>query len=176
MNIDDEDKALFRQAVSGIRKIRHDSRQHRSVNKRPTHPAPHGRLNQSVTQEEILTIGDVIHYLRPGGDPRLLKKLQQGKIPPQATLDLHGYTRSQARPMLEAFLHDCRMDGLRSLLIVHGKGWRSEGFKPVLKTALNQWLPRFPEVLAFCSAKSSHGGNGALYLLLDRPHRGLPEP
>ncbi len=168
MSIDDEDKALFRQAVSGIRKIRHDAREHRSVNKKLRAPAAGRKTDAPPEGNDLLTIGDVIRYLRPGGDQRLLKKLQQGKIPPQATLDLHGCTRAEARPMLEFFIRDCREQGLRSLLIVHGKGWRSEGFKPILKAALNRWLPQFPEVVAFCSAKTAHGGNGALYVLLER--------
>ncbi len=167
MSIDDEDKVLFRNAVSGIRKIQNDPRQHRSINNPPRTNTPDQKMDSTDAPTDPLTIGDTIRYLRPGRDPRLLKKLQQGKIPPQATLDLHGCTRAEARPMLDAFLHDCQNDRLSSVLIIHGKGWRSEGFKPVLKAALNQWLPRIPYVVAFCSAKTSHGGNGALYVLLD---------
>ncbi len=166
MNIDDEDKDLFRNAVTGIRPLRHDQREQRSI-KRARPARPNQAEESTGTFGDELTIGDVIRYLRPGSDQRLLKKLQQGKFPPQSTLDLHGCTRAEARPMLEAFLHDCREDGLDSLLIIHGKGWRSEGFKPVLKTALNQWLPRYTHVVAFCSAKIIHGGTGALYVLLE---------
>jgi len=168
MSIDDEDKALFRNAVSGIRPLKRGGDQHRSL--KPSRPSQIGQA-QTVSDPsdpgEELTIGDVLRYLRPGHDLRLLRKLQQGKFPPQATLDLHGCSRSEAKPLLDAFLTDCLQDGLRNLLIIHGKGWRSEGFRPVLKTALNQWLPHYPCVLAFCSAATRHGGNGAVYVLLD---------
>ncbi len=161
MTIDEEDKALFRRAVAGIQPIKAQSpplRQPRRCGvKDSTDPEP---------QPEPLVPGEALSYLKPGADQRILKKLRQGKIPPETQLDLHGCTRQQAQALLQIFLHECRQDGIRCALIIHGKGWRSEGFKPVLKSALNQWLRRHPQVIAFCSAKPRHGGTGALYVVL----------
>ena len=50
--------------------------------------------------------------------------------------------------------------------IVHGKGYRSGARGPVLKTAVNLWLRRHADVMAFVSARAIDGGAGAVYVLL----------
>jgi DNA-nicking Smr family endonuclease len=35
-----------------------------------------------------------------------------------------------------------------------------------LKAAVDSWLRRHPDVLAFCSARGIDGGTGAVYVLL----------
>ncbi|WP_022948776.1 Smr/MutS family protein [Methylohalobius crimeensis] len=164
MSIDDKDKDLFRRAVAGIRPLSSDQGRASAPRRR--------RIARSVQRlaEETVEVGEVgfgetISYLRQGHDQRLLKKLRQGNFPPQAELDLHGQTRTHARALLEDFLIECRWRRVRCALIIHGKGWRSDNFQPVLKNFLNQSLPGFPQVIAFCSAKPSHGGTGALYVL-----------
>ena len=57
---------------------------------------------------------------------------------------------------------------MRCVCIVHGKGLHSVDGKAVLKSAVNDWLRKIDDVLAFCSAKNSDGGVGALYVLLRR--------
>lgn len=161
MTIDDEDKALFRRAVADIQPIEAESRPRHRSRRSISRPR-----TESEEPTEVLVPGETLLYLKPGADQRILKKLRQGKIPPQTQLDLHGCTRQQAQTLLRLFLQECRQDGIRCALIIHGKGWRSEGFRPVLKSALNQWLRRHPQVIAFCSAKPCHGGSGALYVVL----------
>ena len=168
MTIDEKDKDLFRRAITGARPLA------QKEIKIPANPRPkkalRKKINYSIAPQipaDELTIGDPLSFSRGGSDQRLLKKLRRGEIPPQAELDLHGHTVSEARLILEQFLRHCREDRIRCALIIHGKGWRSEGFKPVLKNQLNRWLPGFPEVVAFCTAKPKHGGMGAAYVLLD---------
>ncbi len=164
MTIDDEDRKLFRRAVAGIEPLKAANR----VRPGPKNgrPADSARPETPASPEPTLSLGDTLCYLRPGADQRLLRKLRQGRIPPRAELDLHGCTRAQAKPLLDHFLAECLADGVRCALIIHGKGWRSPDFKPVLKSALDQWLRQSPAVLAFCSAKPAVGGSGALYVLL----------
>ena len=50
--------------------------------------------------------------------------------------------------------------------IVHGKGYRSGARGPVLKIAVNAWLKRHADVMAFTSARAIDGGTGAVYVLL----------
>jgi DNA-nicking Smr family endonuclease len=74
--------------------------------------------------------------------------------------------------MLDAF-----RDGLRCVLIVHGKGMNSKDQTPVLKERLKTWLARGRVggvVLAFSSARQVDGGAGALYVLLRRDRRAKP--
>jgi DNA-nicking Smr family endonuclease len=57
--------------------------------------------------------------------------------------------------------------GLNCVRIVHGKGRGSGQRGPVLKAGVNRWLQRTHAVRAFCSARRTDGGSGALYVLLD---------
>ncbi len=50
--------------------------------------------------------------------------------------------------------------------IIHGKGYRSGARGPLLKIAVNLWLRRHPDVMAFTSARPIDGGTGAVYVLL----------
>jgi DNA-nicking Smr family endonuclease len=38
----------------------------------------------------------------------------------------------------------------------------------VLKKSVNLWLRKHDSVVAFCSARTAHGGTGAIYVLLKR--------
>ncbi len=99
----------------------------------------------------------------------LLRRLRQGNFAVQAHLDLHGMTRQEARPLVESFIVDARARRRRCVLIVHGRGLNSKDQIPVLKESLRVWLAKGRigrSVLAFCSARPSDGGAGAVYVLL----------
>lgn len=107
-------------------------------------------------------------------------QLKRGRIPWEAGLDLHGYSLDEARTELESFLHDAAADRARCVLIVHGKSRSSTNSGltdyPVIKSHVNAWLREWPSVLAFCSARESDGGTGALYVLLRRGPSDAPFP
>jgi DNA-nicking Smr family endonuclease len=87
----------------------------------------------------------------------------------QAHLDLHGLVSDEARPAVEKFLLRARADGRRCVLIIHGRGHGSKEGIPVLKERLKVWLTRGRigrGVLAFCTARPTDGGAGAVYVLL----------
>ena len=111
---------------------------------------------------------DVLSFSRSGLQYSVLKKLRQGKQPIEHVLDLHGLTVAEARKELQAFLGECESAGLRHVIIVHGKGFRSKD-KPVIKPMVNRWLRALDNVLAFHSAQPKDGGNGAVYVLLKKP-------
>jgi DNA-nicking Smr family endonuclease len=81
-------------------------------------------------------------------------------------LDLHGLGQAAARDNLADFLVQNRDAGRRCVKIVHGKGYRSGARGPILKIAVNSWLRRHADVLAFTSARPIDGGTGAVYVLL----------
>ena len=95
-----------------------------------------------------------------------MKRLRRGLIPVQAEIDLHGVTQQTAWDMLREFLSECRDRQQRCIRVIHGKGYRSGARGPVLKTAVNTWLRRNHDVVAFTSARAIDGGAGALYVLL----------
>lgn len=108
----------------------------------------------------------------PGFEARRLRALRRGEVAPELELDLHGLRREEARRALGAGLRDALAAGMRCVLVVHGRGLRSEA-GPVLRDALPEWLAERPHgaaVLAFASADDRRGG--ATYVLLRRPRAG----
>ena len=107
-----------------------------------------------------------------GFERRRLVRLRRGDPPPDRELDLHGLRRDEARRALRAALREALAAGERCLLVVHGRGTRSEA-GAVLREALPDWLaepPHGAHVLAVASA-DAHAG-GATYVLLRRTLRG----
>ncbi len=57
-------------------------------------------------------------------------------------------------------------EGLRNVLIVHGKGRDDQSHANIIRSYLARWLEELPEVQAFCAALPHHGGSGACYVAL----------
>ena len=109
-----------------------------------------------------------------GLDQAILRKLRRGDYAVQGHVDLHGFTREEAKAEVDRFLRGSRQAGKRCVLLVHGRGLHSKDQLPVLKDALRTWLGhhRFARnVLAFATARPADGGAGAIYVLLRRPGR-----
>jgi DNA-nicking Smr family endonuclease len=103
-----------------------------------------------------------------GFDRRRLRALRRGEIEPDRELDLHGMTSAAAHRELGAALREAIDAGARCVLVVHGRGNRSEA-GAVLRDALPGWLAEEPyaaRVLAFAAAEGRRGG--ATYVLLRR--------
>ena len=113
----------------------------------------------------------------PGLDRRTLANLRRGRIPPQATIDLHGMTQAAAHRVLGPFVVRAQADGKRCVLVITGKGYGTEGAIGVLKTAVPRWLnepPLVARILGFCHAPPALGGEGALLILLRRLRSDAP--
>lgn len=119
-----------------------------------------------------LETGEELTYLKNGVQRSILRKLRRGHYSVVAELDLHGMTTPQARQAVSQFLRECRVANLNCLRIIHGKGYGSYQKQPVLKAKLNAWLRQYEQVLAFCSARASDGGTGAVYVLLNNTIKG----
>lgn len=114
-------------------------------------------------------------------DPRLVQKVARGRVPVQATIDLHGFRQQEAEQRLYDFLKRCQQRGQRLVLVITGKGRTADpgpliaDQQPgVLKRAVPLWLaqPRFAVmVVGFREAARQHGGEGALYVQLKRSAR-----
>jgi DNA-nicking Smr family endonuclease len=110
--------------------------------------------------------GAALSFQRAGVRTQVMRRLRRGLYPAEGELDLHGLTQTDARGGLADFLAASRASGVRCVRIIHGKGYRSGARGPILKSAVNLWLRRHSDVLAFVSAKAIDGGTGALYVLL----------
>jgi len=110
--------------------------------------------------------GDALAFQRPGVRTQVVRRLRRGLIPIEDELDLHGLSQTAAREQLAEFLEYRRTAGRRCVRIIHGKGYRSGARGPVLKMAVDLWLRRHSDVMAFTSARAIDGGTGAVYVLL----------
>jgi len=107
-------------------------------------------------------------------DRRLKHKLARGREAIDASIDLHGLTQAEAHAALAHFLRRARADGARLVLVITGKGARTDDFtadRCVLRRQVPLWL-RSVElrdyVVGFDSAHLAHGGEGALYVRIRR--------
>ncbi len=110
----------------------------------------------------------VLDFKRPGVQNGVYRKLRLGRYPADARLDLHRMTVAIARRELYDFIRECHEFGLRSVMVIHGKGEsRAQRERSsILKAWVNRWLRELDVVQAFHSAQPHHGGTGAVYILL----------
>jgi DNA-nicking Smr family endonuclease len=127
-------------------------------------------LDESLTEEigieSLLETDESLSYRRDGISAETLRKLRRGFWVVQGELDLHGHRVEEARYALGEFLRNAMHRGRRCVRIVHGKGLGSRDGVPILKGKVRTWLIRREEVIAFCQARPTEGGAGALIVLL----------
>ena len=110
----------------------------------------------------------VLAFKRPGVQNGVFRKLRLGRYEAQSRLDLHRMTTARARREIFEFIEESQQLGLRSVLVIHGKGEGGEKTDrgSILKGCVNLWLRELDIVQAFHSAQPQHGGTGAVYVLL----------
>ena len=110
-------------------------------------------------------------------DAKKHAKMTRGKLAPEARIDLHGLTLSEAHPELIHFILNAQSQGLRLVLVITGKGKRGQDIGPIpnkmgaLRHQVPQWLrlpPLGMAVLQVAEAHLKHGGTGAYYVYLRR--------
>lgn len=137
-------------------------------------PDPRGRVRSGVpispprqsaprTQHADVTDNDFVAH---GVDRREIRKLKKGDYLVRGRRDLHGMTGADAVASVRRFIENSRHGGHRCVCIIHGRGLRSQGNQPILKTRVREYLRSHPSVLAYTDAPVSDGGPGAIYVLL----------
>ncbi|MDX2158072.1 MAG: Smr/MutS family protein [Hyphomicrobiaceae bacterium] len=147
-------------------------------------PAPGSRVTGHATGSQAQSrAGSLLGFAR-----RHARRIASGRIDIEARLDLHGLTQSAAHDRLVGFLTSAAAAGLRTVLVITGKGgrWRvDDGNAPrawatdaaetgVLRRNVPRWLeePRLRSlVVSYGSAARHHGGEGAFYVQLRRRGR-----
>lgn len=166
-----EDDAIFLAEMTGVTRLKPDNRikfkkKPNKVPRRESDESHHFVIDDCFsTAEMVEECPEVLSFSRSGLQHKVLKKLRTGKQDIELVLDLHGLTVIEARNELLEFLGECEVSGIRNVIIIHGKGFRSKG-KAVIKPMLNRWLRSTDIVLAFHSAQPKDGGAGAVYVLL----------
>jgi len=99
--------------------------------------------------------------------PRRMKLVRQGRLLPEAEVDLHGLGRDEALERVRAFLRDAVQQGLRTVLIVTGRGKHSAG-RALLRQQTEAYLRQGGRawVSEWGRAPGRYGGLGALVVFL----------
>lgn len=172
---DPSDAAAFRTAMRDVKPLSpHPPRSSPPAPARRTRATPLRRRAAEALEETMPLIATAagedaaasLSFHRGGVRDQVMRRLRRGLIPSEGELDLHGLNQTEARDRLADFIARSRDSGSRCVRVVHGKGYRSGARGPILKTAVNLWLRRHLDVMAFTSAKAIDGGTGALYVLL----------
>ncbi len=171
----DDDLELFQQMMGDVKPIHNDLVE---LNKK--HQATESQLAKreaamwladdnpehlSVDHAPMIKPEDIIEFKRDGVQDGVYKKLRLGKYPIQARLDLHRKTLKEARDEVVKFLKQCMSMDIRTVVIVHGRGERSNP-PALMKSYVANWLTQIREVQCAHSAQRFHGGTGAVYVLL----------
>lgn len=173
----DNDKALFMQAMSGVRPLKHGQRVNHSQKTNPKDPtALFRRANaqggQNTTESPLSDMQALLNpvageaylsYKQPTLQNKVFEQLRLGKLRWYDAVDLHGSSIDEARVAVQTLIADATCHGETVVKIVHGKGTDA-----IIKTCVNGWLRQMPEVLAFVSAPANDGGNGAVLVLIKR--------
>jgi DNA-nicking Smr family endonuclease len=111
----------------------------------------------------VLVIGEQ----PPGVDNATWRRLRNGRLGAERSLDLHGHTAQRGFVALELLLRGARADGIRVVEVITGRGAGEGG--GVLKRELPLWLnlPHLrPMILA--AVHPTNRNTGAVRLLLRR--------
>lgn len=153
-----------------------------TLSSHPHQPAlPMFRLGEKarVTRPHDLspTLSDSLQSAPLQMDAKAFGRMTRGKLAPEARIDLHGLTLSEAHPELIRFILNAQGQGMRLVLVITGKGKRGTDHGPIpqrmgaLRHQVPQWLrlpPVGQAVLQLAEAHLKHGGSGAYYVYLRR--------
>lgn len=171
---DDDDAALFREAIGNVRRI--EIKDQNIPRKKPAADSKMFRRDEAEAlrdsrsvsvAEAYLNSADELSYRRPEIPDKWFKQLKRGQISIQDELDLHHCRATDAEVFLKQFLNQAREEAHYCVRVIHGKGLRSES-APVLKALVDRVLRHRGDVLAFSSAPAAQGGTGAVLILLAR--------
>jgi len=102
--------------------------------------------------------------------PKRIKQVKQGKLTPDASLDLHGLQCTEVVDKLQYFFQNARHHGWQTLLVITGKGLHSEDGEPVLRNEVERYLSAEggKQLVEWSRAPKQYGGSGALILFLPK--------
>jgi len=84
---------------------------------------------------------------------------------PDAIIDIHGLTSEKAWLSLELFFENAANEGFEKVLVIHGKGNRSQG-EAVLKIMVQKFIEQCKFAGESGFEKAANGGSGATWVLV----------
>ncbi len=172
----ESDLSLFKDALNNADGVTHRIKQDKI---HPTPPLSKPKAQEKAKQrqqrqasfyfsdefEPDLPKEGPLSYVREGESSFLAKQLRRGDFEPDLILDLHGYSKENAKVELAGLIDECRKRHIQCANIVHGLG------EHILKKKVPHYLVQHPFVTAFHQAPKEFGGRGALLILVELPER-----
>ncbi|GAB4146438.1 MAG: hypothetical protein Tsb0016_16850 [Sphingomonadales bacterium] len=161
----DADATVWRAAIRDVAPLR--KRAQPKPLPRTLAPAP--RQHPPLPMPDFTGHGGPAGGLNQGLDRQWQQRLRRGQLTPERSLDLHGLGREPAYGHLMRFIGQALAAECRVLLVITGKG--RPGAPGLLRQLLPDWLAASPyasAIMAVRPAHPSHGGAGALYVILRR--------
>lgn len=167
MNLDDE--SLFRDAMGDVTPLKDCASTQwlrAPSTKAPRSSQPEDRPENFLTRGflDIIPLTQPLEFKAEGIQQGVVDKLRLGKYSLDASLNLLRQPVETCRQSLFSFMLEARKQGLRNVLIIHGKGRDDESHANIVRSYVARWLQQFEDVQAFCMAQPQHGGAGALYV------------
>lgn len=185
-----EEEELWRSVARTARPLHEHPIFHPPVEPAPSEPPPLApakpRISPFILGEKVRkperhvlapALPDLLAAAPLQMDAKTHGKMTRGKLAPEARIDLHGMTLSEAHPELIHFILNAQSAGLRLVLVITGKGKRRDDTGPIpqrvgaLRHQVPQWLRQPPlgaAILQVTEAHLKHGGSGAYYVYLRR--------
>lgn len=168
----ENDTIVSMDSLPGIRKLHHDKAD--LYPQKPKSKPSIRHRNFSDPDQTISTISKTVpesvsdSWFHHGIQKKMQRNMRMGKLPMDSILDLHGYRQHEAVKELSAFLTYALKTQAKFLLIIHGKGFRSQQ-ESKLRPLVQYWLSEQQAVIAYTPAQPKDGGNGATYVYLKSP-------
>ncbi|MDB5726346.1 MAG: Smr protein/MutS2 [Novosphingobium sp.] len=149
----------------------------------PTGPQPPPKFRKAPARPASVPIRAVEPTPKPrpldrgGLDGSWDRKLGQGVVSPDFTLDLHGHTLDSAHARLDHGITQAALQGARVLLLITGKPRPADDYtergsrRGAIRAKVLDWLAagsHAGKIAAVRPAHPRHGGAGALYIVLKR--------
>lgn len=148
MNLDD--KSLFLDAMEDVQPLKRatDVHWHPTRNQRAPQRIDTLQLDNFLTTGflDIIPLTQPLEFRREGLQHGVLDKLRSGKYPQQASLNLLRQPVEECRKMVFSFIQQATADGLRNVLIIHGKGREDKSHANIVRSYVARWLTEFDDV------------------------------
>ena len=165
-----EERALWEKVIASVRPLHPRAEAGPEPSPPAAEPAPAAKLSAPPARPAPA------RKAQPGTtlDGSWDRRLAQGQVQPDLTVDLHGHNLATAYDLLDRRLDEGVSSGARLLLLITGKppsGPARPAQRGAIRAAVHDWLAasrHAGDIAAVRAAHRRHGGTGALYIILRR--------
>jgi len=129
-------------------------------------------FKEAMREEPVKSFEDILREKGIDTKPKAFTIQKLRSMLPQASIDLHGMTLSEAESELPSFLCECFEHGLEKVSVIHGKGLHSEDGSSVLKEYVDSFVDGSELIREHYNPSSAQGGDGVTWIILKKKNAG----